>query len=142
MTWPAISPAERLRCNAHLRREAELAVDGAADLAGDADGGSPGAGAGRLGSAAISLLSPVAARHPDRLHRLPVLARNQVALGAVDGAEGLDNPGPGNDPALVGHGFSQLARQGMYLVEGGGPLLKHGLKQLAGPVGGLAKLQH
>ena len=41
-----------------------------------------------------------------------------------------------------GHSFSQLAGQGMYLVEGGGPLLKHGLEQLAGPVRGLPKLQH
>ncbi len=29
----------------------------------------------------------------------------------------------------------------MYLVEGGSPLLKHGLKQLAGPVRGLAEIR-
>ena len=67
------------------------------------------AGTDRLVPAAISLLSPVAPRHPDRLHRLPVLARNQVALRAVDGAEGLDNPGTGDDPALVRHSLAQLA---------------------------------
>jgi hypothetical protein len=70
------------------------------------------------------------------------VAGNQVTLGTVDGAKSLDNLGPADTPARLCHLLAQPARQGLDLVEGGGPVAKHGFQQLPGPVGGLPEIDH
>jgi len=116
--------------------EAELAVHGAAHLAGDADGGSQIAG-----FPGVPLLGSVTPWHPNGLYCLPVLTGDQVALGTVDGAESLDNPGPFDAPARLCQLPAQAAREGLDLVEPADPVLKHGLEELASPVGGLPQVQ-
>src|SRR5271154_527134 len=90
--------------DAELSGEAELAVDGAADLAGDADGRAPVREGGRVacalfgllffgGLGAVASLTAIAVGHPDGLNRLTVGHADEVALGAVDRAGGLDDLG-------------------------------------------------
>ncbi len=139
--------------DAELGGEAELAVDGAADLAGDADGGAAvGEGGGVAGcvfllllfggKGAVAAFAAVAVGHPDGLDGLAVGHADQVALGAVDGAGGLDDLGQSDSVALGGEGFAQGGGQGGDLVEGGDPLAVDGFDELVGPVGTLAEARH
>ena len=73
--------------DAELRGETELAVDGAADLRGDADGGA----LARRSRLFVVVFSAVAVGHPDGLDGLVATRCDKVALGAVDGAEGLED---------------------------------------------------
>ena len=95
--------------------EAELAVDGAADLAGDADGGAaPGSSfrmAGSIRRVLVAGLAVVAFGHPDGFHGFWLSAEpgqlDQVALGSVGGLEDLGNRGTADLPALGGQFLAQ-----------------------------------
>src|ERR1700733_9892072 len=113
-TWPAISPGVRLRRVPSLAVRQNWQLNGPSYLAGDADGATL-VGAvvvgwvlfffGGLG--AVAALAAVASGHPDGLDGLAVGHADEVALGAVDGAGGLDELGQAYGVALGHHGFAQ-----------------------------------
>ena len=70
------------------------------------------------------------------------MAGDQVALGSIYGAEGLRNPRRGDVPAGGGQSLAQADGEGPDLLQRGDALLKHGLLELAGAVGGLPELLH
>ncbi len=88
--------------------EAELAVDGAADLRGDADGGA--GPAFRVLFASVAGFAAVAFGHPDCLHgvsfHICTFKFNEIALSAVGGLEGSGDRRAADPPAFV----SQLRR--------------------------------
>src|ERR1700730_18456513 len=77
--------------HAQLCRQAELAIHRAADLARDADSGTPPCLSRFFvcSFAAVPLLAVVAFRHPHGLDDLAVSAANQITLRTVDGTEGF-----------------------------------------------------
>ena len=130
--------------DAELGGETELAVDGAAYLGGDADGGSfvgvlgaclVVAGFFEGGFASVASFASVAAGHPDGLYGLAVGEADEVALGAVDGFGGLDDLGDGEGgdffeglDALLVEGLVELGRA----VLGEGELLREGAEVFQG----------
>ena len=89
---------------AEFRGEAELAVDGATDLRGDADGG-----AGPIlfaGANFVAGLAVVTLRHPHGFRRFTLWTRafefDQVALGAIGGLEGAGDGRTADLPAFGG----------------------------------------
>ena len=91
-----------------LGGQAELAVDGAAHLAGDADRRA-GPGCSAFAWGAVTGFAAIALRHPDGLDCLRCLAGclDEVALGAVDGLEDLRNSGAAHLPSLRGQSLAQ-----------------------------------
>ncbi len=132
--------------NAELGGKAELAVDGAADLAGDADGGAAVAGSGfsvgfffGSGLAAVAALATVAVRHPDGFDGFAVGEAHEVALGAVYGAGGLDDLREADGVAGGGELVTECGGEDGDLVDGGDTLAIEGFEDLAGTVGLVAE---
>ncbi len=143
--------------DAEFGGETELAVDGAADLAGDADGGAAVGEGGFAGVCgvfdvvgflffgglrAVAAFAAVAVGHPDGFDGLAVGHADEVALGAVDGAGGLDDLGQADGVALGGEGIAEGLRQGGDLVERGNSLAVEGVVKLRGAIGLLAQALH
>ena len=115
--------------DAELCGETELAVDGAADLRGDADGGA--AARWRVG-VVVGVLGAVAIGHPDRLNSLVATGADEIALGAIDRAEGLKDGRKADVVALGRELLAQRGGQGRDGFEVGQPVAIEGLGQLAG----------
>jgi hypothetical protein len=142
--------------DAEFSREAEVAVDGAADLGGDANGGAAlrGAGAASVGrfiegqggffrlSFRVRQVSAgfrggfgtVAAGHPDGFDGLAVEPGDEVALGAIDGGEGFldlrQTDGVTRGEEIVTEGFGERG----HLVDGADPLAVERVLELLGAV--------
>ena len=81
--------------------EAELAVDGAADLRRDTDGG---AGPVFCVIVGVAGFAAVAFGHPDGFNggRVAGTTLDKVALGSITGLEGVGDSGAADLPALFG----------------------------------------
>ena len=64
----------------------------------------------------------------------PFIEALRVALGSVDGAEGLDDPGKADGVSGLCELLAELFGQGCNLVEAGGPIPVKGLGKLPHPV--------
>ena len=135
--------------DAELGGEAELAVDGAADLAGDADGGAfVVVRGGFLGLflggcwGSVAAFAAIAAGHPDGLDGFAVGEAHEVALGSVDGAGGLDDLGEADGIALGLEGLADGEGEGRDLVERRDALAMKRVVELCGAVEGLAQAVH
>src|SRR6185437_6050450 len=122
--------------NAQLGGEAELAIDGAADLAGDAEGGVEIA----VGLAAVAELAEIAFGHPDGFDGLAVACVNEVTFGSVDGLKGVGNRGQANGVAGLGEALAKRFREGGQLIKGLDPLAVEGVGKLPGAERGDRKL--
>src|SRR5258705_990558 len=143
--------------DAQLGGETELAVDGAANLTGDADGGAAiGEGDGILfrcdgiifpffllfflgGLRAVAAFASVAVGHPDGLDGLAVGHADEVALGAVDGAGGLNDLRETYGVAFGVQEVAEVCGQSGDVVDGCNPLTVKGVLELGGSVGGLVE---
>jgi hypothetical protein len=145
---------------AQLCGEAKLAIDGATDLRGDADGGAlPGLVSvmeGRLrfvlthpfrklprkgwgteilfGFSFVAGFAAIALGHPDRFHGLALFATacklNEVALGAIHGLECAGDGRTADLPAFSGQSRAQSNRQSADFRNISKPLTIHGFSQL------------
>ena len=130
-----------------LGGQAELAVDSATHLAGDADGGAIPAFSflfRLVRLAPVAAFAPVAFRHPDGLNGLPipVLTLDQVALGPVRRLKDLLNFWPAYLPAFVFHPLAQRLGQRSDQVNFSKPLTINRFSQLAPSPGWLARRHH
>ena len=127
--------------DAEFGGKAELAVDGAADLRRDADGGAaegaslPAAGVARV------VIDAVAVGHPDGLDSFTVGKLDEVALSAVDGAGGSGEDGEADGVGL-GEGGTEFGGEGRHLVKRGDALAIEGVEELAGAERFLAEGSH
>ena len=123
---------------AKLGRQAELAVDRAANLTGDTDRSAPEA-AWRRTVLFAEFCAVIPIRHPHRFNRLSA-GLNQVALGAVDAAKALGDMRPSNLPASAGKPVAKRLRQRRYLIEMGDALAIESIRKLPSPIGAFAQI--
>ena len=134
-----------------------MTVDGATNLTGDADGGAAvGEGGGTLfrcdgiiflffllfflcGLGAVAAFASIAVGHPDGLDGLAVGHADEVALGPVNGAGGLDDLGETYGVAICFQEVADVCREGSDLVDGRNSLTVKGVVELDSPVGGLVQ---
>ena len=126
--------------DAELRGETELSVDGAADLRGDADGGAL-ARWRSLGFVVI-VFGAVAVGHPDGLDSLVATGSDEIALGAIDRAEGVKDRRKADGVTFRGELLAEFGGQGRDGAEFGDPVAVEGLGKLSGAEGGLAKVRN
>ena len=125
--------------DAEFGGETELTVDGAADLRGDADGGAAACGRCVVG---FAVFGAVAVGHPDGLDGLVATGADEVALGAVDGAEGLENGREADGVAFCGELLAQGDGERGNRIEVIDPVPVEGLSELAGTEVCLIKIGH
>ncbi len=90
----------------------------------------------------VVVLGAVAVGHPDGLDGLIATGADEVALGAVDGAEGLEDGRKTDRVAFGGELFAQGEGQGGDGVEVGDPVAVEGLGELAGAEVWLAEVRN
>src|SRR5271166_6287279 len=135
-------------------RHAELAVDGAADLGGDADGGAARTVSSfkfRVSSAresferfitgvgAVAGFTAVAFEHPDGFDGLAVGELEEVADGAVGGGEFLIDGRQSNGVAELGELLAQRLGKGGELIEARPALAVEAVQKLAEAIGSLGE---
>src|ERR1019366_4183721 len=89
--------------------------------------------------AAVTALSAISLRHPDRFHRLAVGELHQIPYRAVAGNKLARNFRKPYSPALLRQASAIVERQRRNLVQPVDPLPIQRIKQLLAPVGGLPR---
>src|SRR5579884_1714096 len=131
--------------DAEQRCQAELTIDGAPDLTGNADRGPiPTSSAPALitGLAAVACLAVVALRHPHGLDALPIGERDQVSHRPIYRVKSLLDAGQADRESLFLERAPELLWEGRDAFGRVGALGINRLEELSRPVSGLAGIFH